>query len=529
MNRRTFLKLTTLSASSIARLDALAAGGRAPAVMSRVLRESAAPLLPSGVQTGDVTDTSGILWSRTDRAARMMVEVSARESMEGARLVQGPAATEATGYTAQVDLDGLAPGEPVFYRVWFEDLAQPGLRSAPCGGRFRTAPRLARGVRICWSGDTVGQGWGINPEFGGLRLYETMARHSPDLFVNSGDLIYADDPLVEEVRLDSGEIWRNRVPEAKRKVAETLDEFRGNYAYYLSDAHAQAFNAQVPSLAQWDDHDVLNNWNSGKDLSANPRYRVKDVLQLASLGRQAMFEHLPIRRQGDDPNRIYRSYRYGPLLEVFLLDERSYRGPNTENRQPMASRETEMLGGDQLEWLKRRLLTSDATWKVIASDQPIGLLIGDGERESRPLFEAWANGDGPPLGRELELRDLLTFLRDRDLRNVVWITADVHYAAAHRFDPSAAVFKEFLPFWEFVAGPLHAGTFGPNCPDPTFGCTPVFVGVPEGMKPNRPPSEGLQFFGTLDADAATGRLSVGLWNLNDEKIWSVDLDPEPDR
>ena len=79
------------------------------------------------------------------------------------------------------------------------------------------------------------------------------------------------------------------------------------------------------------------------------------------------------------------------------------------------------------------------------------------------MFEAFANGDdGPPLGRELEIADLLRFIRDRRIRNVVWITGDVHYCAAHHYHPARAKFTEFDPFWEFVAGPLHAGTFGPT-------------------------------------------------------------------
>ena len=95
MNRRTFLRLaSTVSASSLARLDALADGGRAPAVMRRVLRESEAPTMPSGVQSGDVTSTRAMIWSRTDRAARMFVEVSQRESMSSSRLIAGPAALD---------------------------------------------------------------------------------------------------------------------------------------------------------------------------------------------------------------------------------------------------------------------------------------------------------------------------------------------------------------------------------------------------------------------------------------------------
>ena len=91
-------------------------------------------------------------------------------------------------------------------------------------------------------------------------------------------------------------------------------------------------------------------------------------------------------------------------------------------------------------------------------------------RDGDTDYEAVANGDpGAPLGRELEVADLLRHLQTNRVRNVVWITADVHYCAAHYYDPRNAKFTEFDPFWEFVAGPLNAGTFGPNELDATFG------------------------------------------------------------
>src|SRR5262249_29475321 len=143
---------------------------------------------------------------------------------------------------------------------------------------------------------------------------------------------------------------------------------------------------------------------------------------------------------------------------------------------------------------------STATWKVVACGMPLGLVVPDVPGR----IEGVANGDaGPPLGRELEIAELLRFLDERRVSNVVWITADVHYAAAHHYHPERARFAGFRPFWEFVAGPLHAGTFGPNKLDPTFGPELRFLSIPESMKPNRPPSEGLQFFGTLDVEAAS--------------------------
>ena len=178
----------------------------------------------------------------------------------------------------------------MFYRVRFESLAHPGTRSEPITGQFRTAPRVRRRIRLAWSADTVGQGWGISPEHGGLRTYETMLRHEPDVFVHSGDMIYADTPLLPEVPLADGRVWKNLITPAKSKVAETLDEFRGNYAYNLLDEHMRRFNASVPVLAQWDDHEVMNNWHPGMTLEGNPQYREKRIAVLAARAKRAMFE-----------------------------------------------------------------------------------------------------------------------------------------------------------------------------------------------------------------------------------------------
>ena len=69
------------------------------------------------------------------------------------------------------------------------------------------------------------------------------------------------------------------------------------------------------------------------------------------------------------------------------------------------------------------------------------------------------------------------------MRNVVWLTADVHYCAAHYYDPARAVFRDFDGFWEFVAGPLNAGSFGPDTLDGTFGPQVVFSKAPPPDSP----------------------------------------------
>ena len=212
----------------------------------RVLAQSAArPALPFGLQAGEVTADRAVVWSATDRPARLIVEYAATESFQNARRVVGPAALPEAGHTAKVVLTGLPAGQDVFYRATFLDLGDMKTTSEPVVGRFRTAPVDGRDVTFVWSGDTVGQGWGINQAWGGLRLYEVMRGLEPDFFVNSGDMIYADGPLKADVDLPGGGTWKNLVTEAKSKVAETLEEYRGNYRYNLMDEHMRRFNAQV--------------------------------------------------------------------------------------------------------------------------------------------------------------------------------------------------------------------------------------------------------------------------------------------
>ena len=482
------------------------------------------PAIDGGVASGDVTRDGAIVWSRADRPATMLVEWATTESFKDARAVRGPDATPATGFTARVDLRGLPAGQRVFYRVRFADLSDPSLVSEPAVGSFATPGDAKADVLFAWSGDTAGQGWGINPEFGGMRAYAAMLATAPQFMIHSGDTIYADIPLKPAVTLPDGTTWRNVMTPAKSKVAQTLDDFRGNHAYNLLDEHVRRFNAAVPVIAQWDDHEVRNNWCPGQVIPASDAaYTLERSLDvLAGRARQAFLEFMPIRPTPADAGRIYRQCGRGPLLDVFLLDERSYRARNTRNRQAEAGPETAFLGRAQLDWLKRGLATSTATWKVIASDMPVTLVAGDGEN-----FEAAANGDdGAPLGRELEFAELLAFMKQSGVRNTVWLTADVHYATAIHCDPArAATFKDFDPFWEFVSGPLNAGTFGPNKVDKTFGAEVRWHSLPPGFKGGPGPSAGLQFFGTVGIDAKTGALTVSQYNMKGERIYRNELEP----
>ena len=173
---------------------------------------------------------------------------------------------------------------------------------------------------------------------------------------------------------------------------------------------------------------------------------------------QAFYEFNPIV----EDSLIYRSQRFGKHLEIFFPDYRSYRDPNPGNSERAG---IAMMGREQLDWLKNGLLNSDATWKIISSHDPIGIVTGGpGDRDS------FGQEDPAILGRELEIGELLGFIHTNDISNVVSLSSDVHFVHVN-MDPSRAAggFTAYKPLDEFVIGPINAGAFGPNAIDSSFG------------------------------------------------------------
>jgi len=479
------------------------------------------PKLEYGVASGSITHNSAALWTRADRPVKMHIDLDTDPSFKKPRKYLGMWGLPENDYNVKAHIQGLTPNTSWFYKVRCESLENTNTFSAPLTGQFKTAPVSAeQDIRFCWSGDTAGQGFGIDPNFGGMLTYKSMLAQEPDFLVHSGDQIYADGPLAETVNISDGRVWKNLITPGKSKVAETTQEFRENYYYNFLDKHVRTFHKNVPVFNQWDDHEVVNNWYPGEILKDDNRYAVKDVLLLAERSRRAMFDCTPIIGTAGGKQQIYRKQSYGPLLDLFFLDLRSFRGANSPNRQVQASPDTAFMGDIQLAWLKQALMTSEATWKIICSDMPLGLIVADGKSGNA---ENGANGDGPPLGREHEIASLLAHIAQEDVTNVHFITADVHYCASHFYDPSKAQFKNFTPFWEFVSGPLHAGTYGPNKLDNTFGPQVKFIGIPKDMQPGRSPADGFQFFGMIHIDAASRALTVSHHNRLGEQIWSMVL------
>ncbi|MEL6548438.1 MAG: alkaline phosphatase D family protein, partial [Myxococcota bacterium] len=296
------------------------------------------PNATHGVQIGDIDRDRAVLWSRSERPATLCVDWSTRVHGPKTRLEGVP--TPNSDGVVKLELEGLPPGQTVFYRAWFDD----GVKGEPVTGTF-TVPDPAQPVRLVWGGDVCGQGYGIGPD--GYRIFEAMAKQTPHAFIHSGDAIYADQPLVSEKDTGHSGVWKNLELDGKEKVAETLDEFRAQFAYNLRDRHLRHFLSRTPIIAQWDDHETHNNWWPGQTLT-DERYQERSVDVLSAHARRAFHEYMPTRE------RFMRVLRLG-AVDVFVLDLRSHRGSNDANQSLDGS---VLFGARQLAWLERALAES---------------------------------------------------------------------------------------------------------------------------------------------------------------------------
>jgi phosphodiesterase/alkaline phosphatase D-like protein len=256
---------------------------------------------------------------------------------------------------------------------------------------------------------------------------------------------------------------------------------------------------------------VSNNWFPGEILGPPQYPDGTQASDLAERSLQAFYEHNPIKEGA----RIFRTRKFGKHLEIFFLDLRSFRDPNTDNIDPAGDA---MMGREQLEWLKNSLSASTATWKVISTHDPLSIVTG-GPGD----YDSYSQGDPAILGRELELKELFDHINENDIHDVVFLTSDVHFTAAIEYSKSRATgtINRFNNFWEFVIGPINAGAFGPNSLDSSFGPKFDYVLAPatEGFKGQNLPPPYLQSFGYASV-SANGELSLSLMGINGDELYS---------
>lgn len=426
--------------------------------------------LTHGVASGDVTAQTAVVWARTADEATLHVEYSLDESFSSSRQ-QRTTVDSTTDFTGHVRLTGLQSATRYHYRVWATaggaennaDSNSPP--EAETTGTFVTAPAQNEGgsVTFAWSGDTWGYGDNpVEPPFEGLK---TIAERQPDFFLYHGDTIYADadtpaGQITSDTPLDDAlPIYREKYKEMRVPPEEVAE--RTNLRTLLKATSVYSI---------WDDHEVENNFAG-------------TIEPLMPSGRRAFFEYWPIDQNqqitGKESGRLYRSFRWGAHLELFVLDTRQYRDPNLELEGKT------LLGRDQMEWLKSSLADSDATWKVIATPAPMG----------HPS-DSWAT-EAERTGYEAELLELVTHINGEDISNVIAVAADVHHSQVGAYDPDDD--GEF-EFYEAIAGPLGA-----------------YPGTPDDLYPPLNPTEffakgGYFNFGTVSVNQSGETLTIGIYD-----------------
>jgi alkaline phosphatase D len=334
----------------------------------------------------------------------------------------------------KLTLMGLAPATRYAMRV-----SQAAARAE---AEFVTAPAPDAPARVTflWSGDLGGGGF-CRPLEGGYRVFRPMAGRRADFFVFAGDTIYAD------IACDKP----GTVPGADFKT-RTLAQYRARHRYQREDPPLQALLRGTSVYAIWDDHEVRNDFSGPYE-------------PLMPVGRQALLDYWPIAPPAEEPTRLYRRFRWGRLLELFILDTRQYRSLNREPDGP----DKTMLGAPQKRWLLDGVTASPAVWKVVVSSVSLSIPIGrpgarDGWTSASP-FGLPVEGDGFVVERDA----ILAHFGKHDVKNLVFIVADAHHAEAIRHSPTAA-----WTFHEFVAGPLSASMGRPRPLDMTLNPRSLF-------------------------------------------------------
>lgn len=367
-----------------------------------------------------MTDTEGVLWLRAPHAGPVTVRYGPVDG--GASREATVIAREARHLTAKARLAGLTP------RTRYRYAAAQGAASAE--GRFVTAPPPdeAAPVTFAWSGD-LGSRDRCRHVTDGYPIFRALARFPVDFFLFVGDTVYADQ-ICEGPDLLPGAGF----------VARALPQFWAKHLYNRADPGVQDYFRGVSVYAIWDDHEVRNDF-------AGPAER------LMPIGRQAFLDYFPIVPPEGEPGRLYRRFRWGRLLEVFILDTRQYRSPNTDIDGPGKT----MLGAAQRRWLIEGVTASSATWKVVVSSVSLSVPTGRLARDS------WSNATllGYPeehaTGFAVERDAILRAFRQARVKNLVFVCGDVHHAELLRHHPTTD-----WSFHELIAGPLSASLGRPR-------------------------------------------------------------------
>ncbi len=419
--------------------------------------------LINGVASGDTTQTSTVLWARRAVPGQMVFDLYSDPEYRNPLLTVETQVTDPT-IPAKVELERLTPGTEYYYRVTGNGLAT---------GKFRTTDPLGtrNGLRFGVSGDLQGN---LAP-FVSLKNAD---ERNLDFFVQMGDVVEADTAS-------------SALPGVSQ--AKTLEEFR----LKQNEIYSQRFGlnpwadlrASTSVYATWDDHEITNDFAGGATPARSPQKQdifgkettgyVNDTPAF-NAGLQAFQDYFPLRDefygQTDDPRtaeerKLYRYNTFGSDAASFVLDLRSFRDAPLPfvaedatqeriNQQLAAAFDPTrtMLGQAQFNELKQDLLAAEnagITWKFVMSTVPM-------QQFGIPVIgERWE-------GFAAERRDLLNFIQENQIDNVVFVTGDFHGSVVNNVMNQQSVDQPVTPtgVFDVMIGPVGIQLTVPFLPEP---------------------------------------------------------------
>jgi alkaline phosphatase D len=369
---------------------------------------------PDGVISGDPTPKGISLWTRLDPSGgggtgTVELEVSTDKAFRNVVARKSVKTGAASNHAVKARVTGLKAHEQYYYRFATKGADSPV-------GRFRTAlpPDSKQDVKFAFfSCQDYTHGY--------YNALKVMADGDYDFVVCLGDYIYAE--AYHSVKGGTG-VRDDRIgrenpqnPDIVRE-AVTLADYRAKYELYRSDPALRAVHAKFPMVMLWDDHEVQDNYAGGAPDGGLPAGKHFSAARKKA-ARKAFFESMPAFESGQ---KLYRTLRFGSTVELIVMDQRSYRAnqpcddavvaPCADYDQPR-----DFLGRAQMDFVKNALKASTATWKLMANEvtiMPTRVLGG-----ANYTYDNWV---GYPRERE----ELLTHIRDQQIKDVVFLTGDIH-------------------------------------------------------------------------------------------------------
>jgi alkaline phosphatase D len=423
-SRRTVVKAAAAGAVLAAPLAAALPAGAA----------DAAPAFLHGVASGDPLPDGILLWTRVTPTPEAIPGSGAGPDTEVSWVVAtdraltrvvakgSVTATAASDHTVKADVRGLAPATDYWFRFSAGPTDSPVARTRTAPAHDAAVTGLRFGVVSC-----------ANWEAGYFSSYRHLAaRGDLDAWLHLGDYIY---------EYGTGEYGtRDTVvrPHAPAHEILTLADYRIRHGRYKTDPDLQALHATAPVVAIWDDHEIANDtWSGGAE--NHTEGAEGSWAERQSAAKRAYFEWMPVRPA--IAGTTYRRLRFGKLVDLSLLDLRSYRSQQVAlGDGEVDDPDRTLTGRAQLDWLKSQLASSDATWRLVGNpvmispfaigSLPASLLGPLAELLGLPKGGIALNTDQWD-GYTDDRRELLAHLRAHAIRNTVFLTGDIHMAWAN--------------------------------------------------------------------------------------------------